>query len=93
MATDVSFMNEYHSKNDLEYANELKEWNEHLTQKKMEESEDSESTFKPFKHADVLFNDSELTDTISNSPLSLPEDMIENRFNKFSRYGYLDPAN
>lgn len=30
----VSFMNEYHSKSDLEYADNLKGWNEHLKYKK-----------------------------------------------------------
>ena len=38
-------------------------------------------------------DDFELKNMISDSVLSFPEDMLENRFNKFSRYGYLDPAN
>lgn len=46
-----------------------------------------------FKSSDISFSNSELENMISDSVLSIPEDMLENRFNKFSRYGYLDPAN
>ena len=48
---------------------------------------------KYFKRSDMYFDDFELKNMISDSVLSFPEDMLENRFNKFSRYGYLDPAN
>lgn len=90
----VSFMNEYHSKSDLDYANELKGWNEHLKRKKSSKDiEPIKIKRKYFKRSDMCFDDFELKNMVSDSVLSFPEDMLENRFNKFSRYGYLDPAN
>lgn len=103
----VSFMNEYHSKNDLEYANNLKGWNEHLKIKKSVDIDgdgniDIVKEIDPnklgkrkkmaFNHDSISFNKTELENMTSDSVLSSPEDMLENRFNKFSRYGYLDPT-
>lgn len=102
----VSFMNEYHSKSDLEYADNLKGWNEHLKYKKSIDVDgdgyidiareiDPNRVAKrriPFNPTNISFDKSELENMTSDSVLSSPEDMLENRFNKFSRYGYLDPT-
>ena len=105
--SSASFMNRYHSRGDLDYADNLRGWNEHLKNKKSIDINgdgliDFDVEIDPniigknkrrFKSSDMSFNNSELENMISDSVLSIPEDMLENRFNKFSRYGYLDPAN
>lgn len=102
------FMNAYHTRSDLDYANKLREWNEHLKIKeegidfnndgiidKYKEIDPSDvaKRKKSFKRSDVTLKKSEIENMLSDSVLSFPEDMLENRFNRFSRYGYLDPAN
>lgn len=50
------------------------------------------SKIKNFKASDMRFTDNQYNNMLYGSTLSDPEDMLNNRFNKFSRYGYLDPT-
>lgn len=104
--SSISFMNEYHSKSDLKYTDNLKDWNEHLKNKEVRDRDGDGyidtvrevnpnkvgKSRVPFNYTDMSFDKSELENMISDSVLSSSENMLENRFNKFSRYGYLDPA-
>ena len=90
----ISFMNDYHNSNDLNYAKTLSsdDWNEHIINSQYIKSDEDEKK----KFEDIMdnskFKTKDMTNMLSDSTLSSPEDMLENRFNKFSRYGYLDPA-
>ena len=50
------------------------------------------SKIKNFKDSDVEVHDEDYSNMLYGSTLTAPEDMLNNRFNKFSRYGYLDPT-
>ena len=50
------------------------------------------SKIKKYEDSDMQFTDSQYKNMLYGSTLSDPEDMLNNRFNKFSRYGYLDPT-
>lgn len=104
----IGFMNKYHSTANLDYGRKLKGWNEHLKRKVSFDTDNdgyinfdiefdqndytTESNKKKFHRTDMMFTQDDLKDMISDSVLSSAEDMLENRFNRFSRYGYLDPA-
>ena len=102
MSTDAkfSFMNTYHKGKDLNYASELAGWNEHtsdyahIVKERVDNGVDEiENTDDDnYKASDMRFTDSQYNNMLYGSTLSDPEDMLNNRFNKFSRYGYLDPT-
>lgn len=48
---------------------------------------------RKFYNKDIKFKKSEIKNMMHDSTIGLPEDMLSNRFNRFSRYGYLDPTN
>lgn len=98
-----SFMNTYHKGKDLKYVSELAGWNEHVHSSDLYEAgENSGMLFSPitnkkekrgaFKEEDLEMHDEDYENMLHDTTLSSPEDMLHNRFNKFSRYGYLDPA-
>lgn len=103
----VSFMNSYHTNNDLDYISTLSGWDEHIAITRKGKGVDidkdgkfdfytNSSSVKQFKRTDLRFNTSnnnkELKTLMQGTTLTSPESMFSNRFNKFSRYGYLDPT-
>lgn len=90
----ITFMNNYHTSDDLEYSTLLADWDEHLGTQVSSDSYEIKQTGKglEFDTKDVKFTTDELKDMMSDSTLGDPESMLSNRFNKFSRYGYLDPS-
>lgn len=44
-------------------------------------------------NGNISVNDTEFNNFMSGTVLTDPEDMIRNRFNRFNRFGYLDPVN
>lgn len=102
MSTDAkfSFMNTYHKGKDLNYASELAGWVEHSYSDyydnsshdtKADEAVQNNSRLD-FKDSDIEVHDEDYSNMLYGSTLTAPEDMLNNRFNKFSRFGYLDPT-
>ena len=91
-----------------EYSEKIKDFNEHMdsvtyTQVAGQDTPNDvsddiyvgelEKRNKPNLNKDHLrVNVDEMNGMIGDSVLSNPEKMLQNRFNKFSRYGYIDPT-
>lgn len=89
----LSFMNTYHTEKhdstDYSYSDILKDFDEHLKTTK----QTGKSPIKKFTKSNITMSNIEYNNIIGDDILTPSEDMLNNRFNKFTRYGYLDPAN
>ena len=94
---DTSFMNNIHNSSDIDYAfkeYEVDSSGNTIISGYWQEHDDVLKLSKTFKDVseDINITESYVKSMMSDSTIGDPEDMLNNRFNKFSRWGYMDPA-
>lgn len=100
MTDGRTFMNTYHSygngtghTSESEYAETIKNFDEHIRYSKDDRAtEDVIGGVYRRENAKINTSQDYYDDMIGDDILSNAEDMLNNRFNRFSRYGYLDPS-